>query len=76
MEKNKKMVDEMIHPDYRKDALEIISFINLLKNSDSIYSELEKYYKEDSGNLFCLHIDYIKNELVKNNILKEDDNNF
>lgn len=76
MGNNKKMVDEMIHPDYREDALNIISSIKKLDNGEALYLELEKYYKENNGNIFCLHLDYIKSELINNGILSEDENKF
>jgi hypothetical protein len=65
----KPIVKEMLRKDCRKEALEIIN--HCIKNAkDSLeykleLAELYLYYKEDMGNIFCLHLDKLKSNLVK-----------
>lgn len=71
-----KIIDEVIHPDYRKSAKEIVSKVNVLDNSDKLLADLKKYYIEDKGNIFCLHLDYIKSLLVDKGIIDAEKNIF
>ena len=72
----KEVVDEMVHPNLRESALEIITKARELENYDELIAELAEYYYSDSGNVFCLHLDTIKSKLVKKGIIDEKNNQF
>lgn len=56
----KEIVNDVIKEDARKEALDIIN-----KSSDKIKMEFYEYYKNNNLNSFCLHLDFVKYNLVK-----------
>jgi hypothetical protein len=70
------IIKEEIHPDYRKSAKEIIDNVYQLDNSGELLTELKKYYLEDKGNIFCLHLDHIKSLLIDKGIIDPQKNRF
>jgi len=67
----KKIVDEVIREDLRKEAMQILG-----KASPFRKNELINYYNQGKHNIVCMHIDTIKEELVFYKIMeqKETDN--
>lgn len=70
------IIKQEIHSDYRESAKEIIDKARQLDNSDKLLTELKKYHEEDKGNIFCLHLDYIKSLLVDEGIIDAEKNIF
>ena len=75
MKKFQEIVNKMIHVDYRKQAMDIINKSEKL-NDPNLLIELENYYKEDKGNIFCIHLDFIKSKLIEKGFMDETENNF
>lgn len=57
-----KIVNEQIRKDCREEALKILS----LSSEDEV-NQFIKYHNENNGNICCLHLDYLKAKLVKDN---------
>ncbi len=67
-----KIITEVIKPEARKEALEIMK---LAEQKD--VDDLVKYYKANSYNVVCLVIDKAKSDLVKaGKLTQNDDDNF
>lgn len=60
MEELKKIVNDVVRKDCRKEALEILSL-----SSKEEVDVFIKYHNEDNDNICCLHLDYLKAKLVK-----------
>lgn len=71
MEKIEEIVNEVIIDYARKEALDILE---LAPEKDKL--EFIKYYNDKNFNCCCLHLDFIKHNLVKDGKmkLKEGDN--
>jgi len=54
-----KMAKEVLMKDARAECVEIMSRCSVYR-----YDELVKYYKEDKHNIFCMHLDLVKVELI------------
>ena len=67
-----KAIEEQLHPDFWDEAKRL----TLLAN-DGLLIELIAYHKADKGNIFCLCLDKIKDELlIEGKISKDDYPNF
>jgi hypothetical protein len=61
MEKSlKKIVNEVIRKDCRKEAMEILSL-----SPQNGVDEFIKYYEDDDFNICCMHLDFLKYQLIK-----------
>ncbi len=67
----KKAVSKTLKKEARQEALEILS-----KTTDDRRNEFLKYYNEDKGNICCLVLDSIKNELIESGEMTMKDNDF
>jgi hypothetical protein len=63
----KKIVKEVIRKECRKEALEILK----LSSQEDVDKFIE-YYEDDNFNICCLHLDFLKEKLVKAKKMKED----
>ena len=63
----KKIVKEVIRKECRKEALEILK----LSSQEDVDKFIE-YYEDDNFNICCLHLDFLKEKLVKSKKMKED----
>jgi len=70
------MIEDMVQSSQRKDAFNILSSVALLSNSDTIFLDMEKYYEEDDGNLFCVHLDYVRSKLIDSGVIGVYENEF
>ncbi len=68
LEEVNKAIDVELHPKYRDEAKRLI----LLANTGQLI-ELMMYHKADKGNIFCLSLDSIKYDLVKEGKITNDD---
>ena len=62
-----KIVKEVIRKECRSEALEILE-----KCDDLGRSEFIRYHDEDKDNICCLHLDWLKDKLVKEGKMKEE----
>jgi hypothetical protein len=67
MKELKKIVDEVIRKECRKEALEILS----LSDSKGI-EEFKYYYNENNHNICCLHLDFLKSKLIKSGKMEDN----
>jgi len=68
----KKIINEVIKPEARKEAINIMK---LAEQKD--LDDLIKYYNAESFNVVCLVIDKVKLDLVKaGKLMQNDDDNF
>lgn len=58
--KLKKIIDDVLREDLIEEATEIIN-----KMDDFRSTEIVNYYENENYNVICLHLDYIKSELIK-----------
>jgi len=61
-----KLIDDLIAPEFRKEALDI-----MLKSNKERIGELFYYYYSGKENIACLVIDFAKSELVKKKKMKQ-----
>ena len=61
------MVNDVIKKEARKEA---ITILNLASDKDIRF--IREVYLNENYNVFCLHLDKIKNDLVKENKLTDD----
>lgn len=69
-------INEWIAPEFRKEAQSIIYHILNSHNYklQSLIIEWVIYIERKKGNLICMHLDLMKNELVKQGIMKKGGN--
>lgn len=58
------IVNDLIREDARNEALEILDL-----SRDEEIIEFINYYKNNMGNIACLHLDTMKRELVKRGLM-------
>ena len=68
IEEVNKAIDVELRPDIRDEAKRLVS----LANTGQLI-ELMMYHKADKGNIFCLCLDSIKDGLVKEGKITNDD---
>jgi len=66
MKEIKKIVNDLIKKECRAEALEILS-----KSSEQEVQKIIDYYNKDNEIACCMHLDYLKNKLIKNGIMKD-----
>jgi hypothetical protein len=70
------MIDEQINEKCRNEAKIIVDKSIKLSEDDNQFKlllcELYVYHKESKGNIFCLHLDFLKSKLIEKGLIEED----
>ena len=69
MKQTEKIVEEILAEVCRSEANKILSLSDTKEVQDFV-----KYYKENKKNICCLHLDYLKGNLVKKGKMKQEEN--
>jgi len=70
------LIDKWVAKEFREEAKEIVFKYLDWNDFGSHYMivELIIYHERDMGNIFCLHLDKMKLDLVKQNIMEKGGN--
>ena len=70
------IINKEIIQNCRVEAKEIVNESIKLSKEDTTFvlllCELYVYHKENMGNIFCLHLDFLKSKLIEKDIMKDD----
>lgn len=70
------IINKEIIQNCRDEAKEIVNESIKLSKEDTTFvlllCELYVYHKENMGNIFCLHLDFLKSKLIEKDIMKDD----
>lgn len=70
------IINKEIIQNCRTEAREIVNESIKFSKEDTTFvlllCELYVYHKENMGNIFCLHLDFLKSKLIEKDIMKDD----